>query len=121
MKESLMIISSLKNNCPAVCVARCHRSHGKSVKKKYSNFLNIKRCISFFLRSKDGFLGRKIDEVYFFIFSLPIENYECSVFFSFLLSSSDITKIEHVPRSRRLTFTEKICDESDRKFESLHI
>lgn len=113
LKESLMIISSLKNNCPAVCVVRCHRSHGKSVKKKYSNFLNIKRCISFFLRSKDGFLSRKIDEVYFFylfatdwklrmfcflFFFTPVlwhnKNWTCSTITSFNVHRKNMRRIK---------------------------
>lgn len=71
IKESLMIVSSLKNNCSSIHGCTVSSITREILKKEIFQFRNFKGHISFFLRSKNRFPSEKIDEVYFSIFSPP--------------------------------------------------
>lgn len=80
IKESLMIVSSLKNNCSSIHGCTVSSITREILKKEIFQFRNFKGHISFFLRSKDRFPSEKIDEVYFSIFSPPAESHKFPFF-----------------------------------------
>lgn len=92
IKESLMIVSSLKNNCSSIHGCTVSSITREILKKEIFQFRNFKGHISFFLRSKDRFPSEKIDEVYFSIFSPPAESHK----FPFSLSFPHIVKIAYI-------------------------
>lgn len=92
IKESLMIVSSLKNNCSSIHGCTVSSITWEILKKEIFQFRNFKGHISFFLRSKDRFPSEKIDEVYFSIFSPPAESHK----FPFSLSFPHIVKIAYI-------------------------
>lgn len=86
IKESLMIVSSLKNNCSSIHGCTVSSITREILKKEIFQFRNFKGHISFFLRSKDRFPSEKIDEVYFSIFSPPAESHKFPFSLPFLIS-----------------------------------
>lgn len=86
LKESLMIISSLKNNWSAVRVARCHRSHGKSVKKIFQ-FPKHQKVYFLLFTLKRWFSGQKDRRsVFFYLFATDWKlRMFCFLFFTLVL------------------------------------